>query len=137
MITGADGEVQEITPEFLEDFMEDGAVLGRMVQEADGDDGFGTAYNCFESGTTKAWQELEDRPVKKSAALRPLGGRPALRPKPRQLPLDGGVDSAADEDAVDVPGSGLAELMGAVGKLRDEVRRKSSSGGEEKSSKKR
>ena len=69
--------------------------------------------------------------------MRPAGGRPAVRPKPRQLPLDGGVDSADDEDAADVTGSGLAELMGAVGKLRDEVRRKSSSGGEEKSSKKR
>ena len=50
MITVADGDVQEFTPELLEDFMEDGAVLGRMVQEADGDDGLGTACNSFETG---------------------------------------------------------------------------------------
>ena len=44
MIEDGDGEVlvQEISPKFLEEYMTDGEVLGRMVQEADGDDGFGT-----------------------------------------------------------------------------------------------
>ena len=137
MITDVEGEVQEVSPEFLEDYMADGAVMGRIVQEAGKDDGFETTYTCFETETTQALQELEHRPARKSVAPRLAGGRSAPKPKmPRQLPLDGGVDSAEDEAEAESHGAGLAELRGAVGKLRVEVRRKSSSGGEGKSKRK-
>ena len=73
MTTDADGEVQEVSPEFLEDYMADGAVMGRIVQEAGKDDGFETTYTCFETETTQALQELEHRPARKSVAPRLAG----------------------------------------------------------------
>ena len=132
----------ELDEAFMTEQQFHGDVLARMVQGAEEDAGFGTKYSMFTTGSSSVLPEIEEipqgnapgvssrvPPARASGRVPAIKSRVGSRPLPLDIPL-GGIDSGAGEDdEEDVAAQArMQDLLGVVGELRKEVRRKSGSG---------